>query len=40
MVDFKWELGTYFTNKEQCKDAKRTYVVHFRKNINYFKNDK
>ena len=34
-----WELWTYFT-KEQLKDAIRTYVVHYGRNLKILKNDK
>ncbi|XP_052734198.1 uncharacterized protein LOC128196726 [Vigna angularis] len=39
MVDYKWEVGTIFTNREEFKDAIRRYVVHAERNLKFIKND-
>ncbi|WVZ26072.1 hypothetical protein V8G54_004616 [Vigna mungo] len=40
MVDYKWDLGTYFTQKEDLLDAIKTYAIQNGRNIRYVKNDK
>jgi hypothetical protein len=40
MVDYKWEVGTYFVTKEAFREAMTTYAVHSGKNIKFYKNDK
>ncbi|WVZ00382.1 hypothetical protein V8G54_026451 [Vigna mungo] len=40
LVDYKWDLGTYFAKKEDLLDAIKTYVIQNGKNIRYVKNDK
>ncbi|XP_052724071.1 uncharacterized protein LOC128193916 [Vigna angularis] len=39
MADYKWEVGTIFTNKEEFKDAIRRYVVHAGRDLKFIKND-
>jgi len=40
MADYKWDVGTYFLDKEHFRDVIRTYVVHGGRNIRFVKNDK
>ncbi|WVZ01023.1 hypothetical protein V8G54_027092 [Vigna mungo] len=40
MVDYKWDLGTYFAEKQDLLDAIKTYAVENGRNIRYVKNDK
>ncbi|WVZ26344.1 hypothetical protein V8G54_004888, partial [Vigna mungo] len=40
MMDYKWDLGTYFANKQDILDAIKTYVVENGRNLTYVKNDK
>ncbi|WVY95230.1 hypothetical protein V8G54_034318 [Vigna mungo] len=40
MVDYKWDLGTYFANKQDILDAIKTYAVENGRNLSYVKNDK
>ena len=40
MADFKWDVRTYFLNKEHVRDVVRTYAVHGGRNIRFVKNDK
>ncbi|XP_022632657.1 uncharacterized protein LOC111240901 [Vigna radiata var. radiata] len=40
MVDYKWDLGTYFANKQDILDAIKTYVVENGRNLTYVKNHK
>ncbi|WVY90028.1 hypothetical protein V8G54_035542 [Vigna mungo] len=40
MVDYKWDLGTYFANKQDIMDAIKTYAVENGRNLTYIKNDK
>ncbi|XP_014522674.1 uncharacterized protein LOC106779133 [Vigna radiata var. radiata] len=40
MVDYKWDVGTYFTDKQDFVDAIKTYLVQNGRNIKYLKNDK
>ncbi|WVZ08284.1 hypothetical protein V8G54_021630 [Vigna mungo] len=40
MVDYKWDLGTYFANKQDILDAIKTYAVENGRNLTYVKNDK
>ncbi|WVY89178.1 hypothetical protein V8G54_034692 [Vigna mungo] len=40
MVDYKWDLNTYFANKQDFVDAIKTYAVQNGRNIKYVKNDK
>ena len=40
MADYKWDVGTYFLDKEHFRDGVRTYVVHGGRNIRFVKNDK
>jgi len=40
MADHKWEVGTYFLDKEQFRDAVRMYAIHSGRNIRFVKNDK
>ncbi|WVZ09778.1 hypothetical protein V8G54_014308 [Vigna mungo] len=40
MVDFNWEVGTYFLNKEDILDAIKTYAMENGKNLKLVKNDK
>ncbi|XP_014503093.1 uncharacterized protein LOC106763410 [Vigna radiata var. radiata] len=38
--EYKWEVGTYFTNKKEFTDAIRTYVLSNGRNLKLIKNDK
>ncbi|WVZ19233.1 hypothetical protein V8G54_006555 [Vigna mungo] len=38
--EYKWEVGTYFTNKKDFTDAIRTYALSNGKNLKLIKNDK
>ncbi|WVY91979.1 hypothetical protein V8G54_037493 [Vigna mungo] len=38
--EYKWEVGTYFTNKKEFTDAIRTYALSNGKNLKLIKNDK
>ncbi|WVZ06347.1 hypothetical protein V8G54_019693 [Vigna mungo] len=40
MLDFNWEVGTYFGQKENILDAIKSYAVENWKNIKFVKNDK
>ncbi|WVZ23366.1 hypothetical protein V8G54_001910 [Vigna mungo] len=40
MLDFNWEVGTYFVDKEDILDAIKSYAVENRKNLKLVKNDK
>jgi len=40
MADHKWEVGTYFLDKEHFRDVVRTYAIHSGRNIRFVKNDK
>ena len=40
MADYKWDVGTYFLDKEQFRDVVRTYAIHGGRNIRFVKNDK
>ncbi|XP_017405957.2 uncharacterized protein LOC108319359 [Vigna angularis] len=40
MADYKWEVGTIFSGKEEFKDAIRRYVVHAGRDLKFVKNDK
>ncbi|WVZ21087.1 hypothetical protein V8G54_008409 [Vigna mungo] len=40
MVDFNWEVGTYFMNKEDILDAIKSYAMENGKNLKLVKNDK
>ncbi|XP_022635666.1 uncharacterized protein LOC106758433 [Vigna radiata var. radiata] len=40
MVDFKWEVGTYFVEKEDILDAIKTYAMENGRNLKFVKNDK
>jgi len=40
MVDYKWEVGTYFASKIEFQDAVRTYSVHDGKGLKFKKSDK
>jgi len=40
MADYKWEVRTYFLDKEHFRDAVRTYSIHSGRNIRFVKNDK
>ncbi|WVZ22279.1 hypothetical protein V8G54_000823 [Vigna mungo] len=39
MVDYKWELGTYFADKQDILDAIKTYAIENGRNLTYVKND-
>ncbi|XP_052736711.1 uncharacterized protein LOC128197902 [Vigna angularis] len=39
MADYKWEVGTIFTDREEFKDAIRRYVVHAGRDLKFMKND-
>ncbi|XP_017412920.1 uncharacterized protein LOC108324484 [Vigna angularis] len=39
MVDYKWEVGTIFSGKEDFKDAIRRYAVHAGRDLKFVKND-
>jgi len=40
MTDYKWDVGTYFFDKEHFRDVVKTYAVHGGRNIRFVKNDK
>ncbi|WVY89282.1 hypothetical protein V8G54_034796 [Vigna mungo] len=40
MIDYKWDVGTYFADKQDFMDAIKTYSVENGRNIKYVKNDK
>ncbi|XP_014492603.1 uncharacterized protein LOC106755020 [Vigna radiata var. radiata] len=40
MVDFKWEVGTYFAEKQDILDAIESYALDNGRNIKFVKNDK
>ena len=40
MEDYKWEVETYFTKKEEFVEAIRTYGVHNGRKLKIFRNDK
>jgi len=40
MLDYKWEVGTYFGTKLQFQHAMRTYAIHSGREIKFVKNDK
>jgi len=40
MEGYKWEVGTYFTEKEEFVEAIRTYGVHNGRKLKIFRNDK
>ena len=40
MADYKWDVGTYFLDKEHFRDVVRTYAIHGGRNIRFVKNDK
>ncbi|XP_017416706.1 uncharacterized protein LOC108327523 [Vigna angularis] len=40
MIDFNWEMGTYFVDKQDILDAIKSYAVHNEKNLKLVKNDK
>ncbi|XP_014490789.1 uncharacterized protein LOC106753486 [Vigna radiata var. radiata] len=40
MVDFKWEVGTYFAEKEDIVEAIKSYALDNGRNIKFVKNDK
>ncbi|XP_014506494.1 uncharacterized protein LOC106766266 [Vigna radiata var. radiata] len=40
MVDYKWDLGMYFSQKEDLLDAIKAYAIQNGRNIRYVKNDK
>ncbi|XP_014490468.1 uncharacterized protein LOC106753190 [Vigna radiata var. radiata] len=40
MVDYKWEVGTIFNDKEDFKEAIRNYVIHTGRDLKFVKNDK
>ena len=40
ITDYKWEVGTYFLDKEHFRDVVRTYAIHSGRNIRFVKNDK
>jgi len=40
MVEYKWEVGTYFGDKAEFLDAIRTYGVHCGRRLKIQKNDK
>ncbi|XP_017416509.2 uncharacterized protein LOC108327302 [Vigna angularis] len=39
MADYKWEVGTIFTDREEFKDAIRRYAVHAGRDLKFIKND-
>jgi len=39
MVDYKWEVGTYFVSKKAFQEAMRTYAINFGRAIKFRKND-
>ncbi|XP_058742069.1 uncharacterized protein LOC131614513 [Vicia villosa] len=40
MADFKWEVGSYFSSKDDFKEAITSYAVHNGRNLKFTKNDK
>ncbi|XP_022642195.1 uncharacterized protein LOC111242577 [Vigna radiata var. radiata] len=40
MTDYRWQVGTIFTDKEDFKDAIRSYSVHAGRCLKFVKNDK
>ncbi|WVY93470.1 hypothetical protein V8G54_032558 [Vigna mungo] len=40
MVDFKWEVGTYFAEKQDILEAIKSYALDNGRNIKFVKNDK
>ncbi|WVZ26613.1 hypothetical protein V8G54_005157 [Vigna mungo] len=40
MKDFKWEVGTYFAEKQEILDAIKSYALDNGRNIKFVKNDK
>ena len=40
MDQYKWEVGTYFTEKKEFTEAIRTYALANRKNLRFDRNDK
>ncbi|KAG2409205.1 uncharacterized protein HKW66_Vig0040270 [Vigna angularis] len=40
MIDFNWEVGTYFVHKQDILDAIKSYAVDNGKNLKLVKNDK
>jgi len=40
MVNYKWDVGTYFLDKEHFRDVVRTYAIRGGRNIRIVKNDK
>ena len=40
MTDYKWEVGTYFTEKEELLEAIKCYALENWRNIKFVKNDK
>jgi len=40
MVDYRWEVGTTFVDKEQFVDGVRTYAVYAGRNLKFDKSDK
>lgn len=40
MGNYKWEVGTTFTDKDEFKEAIRSYVVHAGRALKFVKNDK
>ncbi|WVZ19739.1 hypothetical protein V8G54_007061 [Vigna mungo] len=40
MIDFKWEVGTYFGQKKDIMDAIKTYALKNERNMKFIKNDK
>lgn len=40
MLDYKWEVGTYFGTKSEFQHAMRTYAIHSGREIKFVKNDK
>ncbi|XP_058746694.1 uncharacterized protein LOC131619636 [Vicia villosa] len=39
MADFKWEVGSYFSSKDDFKEAITSYAVHSGRNLKFTKND-
>ena len=40
MLDYKWEVGTYFGTKLEFQHAMRTYAIHSGREVKFVKNDK
>lgn len=40
MENYKWELGTYFSTKDDFKKGIRNYAIHSGRNLKFKKNDK